>query len=208
MPYLDPHQVAAFADAERSAPLPVKVLAAQALIAEVLRMHDAAFRVMAHLDPLVARTGAKDRRARKDLMGDPVRYAELVWAGRQNGDGVGYDPGLTIAHDLRVLVYYGVGIDTGNGSRAPETAAEALAVAQAWHAAMEGEGVYAEGSWTSPPGLLVALSRQLDLDYTASDGTVWGVSLSLSDVRAGYAMPDATNPQDARFECVFTLTIT
>lgn len=199
--YLDPAQVVSYVTEERSAPLSVKVAAASAFLQEVLRLHDSTWTVKPYIDPLLHRRGPVSRKGRHDLMGDPIRYAELLWSGNANPDGVGYD-GPSTANNMKVLVYYGVGTATDDSA--------ASDAADGWRDAMEGEGQGYDASadtWTAPPGLLWALRRQHALSYTDSGGTAWRMEMAHADVQTGFAPADSANPDD-RYECLFTLTLT
>jgi hypothetical protein len=79
-----------------------KLAAFGALLSEILRQHDGAWRVATYADPAVVSADAK---ARARQMGRPVRYAECLYA----GDAGATESPFDAAHRVNVFLYRGNG---------------------------------------------------------------------------------------------------
>lgn len=192
MSYLLPNALAA---ALAVPDLELKLAAFRGFVAEVLQSHDPDFRVVTYESEAV--TSADDRRARVAVMGDPARYAEVLYA----GDDGRWETDDDARHVVNVFLYYGVG------------AASRADAADAFRALLE--------SKTSPYGLLHAVRAQGQIevqgDETDTDGDAIPsasgfagfpvVVAAPSQVAATLAYPEDF-PDDAQYEAAFTVTLT
>lgn len=159
------------------------------LVQEVLVKHDAAFtttRVVSHYEDAV--TNARSRADRLTIMGDPARYAEVVWAGiagRRDG---------RLLHRFNVFVHYGQGGAT-----------------RAVHAAAFRNLAYSQAVASGTPGLLYALER------SPLDASVGGTPVELmgngedgwvipENVAADFVPVDPKN-DEYRWELSFTVAL-
>lgn len=186
MPYLSPTQITAGGDPASSASVDAKQTALVGLVTEILAEHGS-YTVSTALTPTVIGGGGSDRALRLATMGDPARFAEVEWDG---DDGATYDP-HAVGHRFTVSLYYGTGWGLG---APPANQAAVEAVAAAFRAVCEGEGVWDGSAWTTAPGLLWALRRQDAVILASGDvsdlADPGGVEVAYNE------RPDDRNPDD------------
>lgn len=175
-----------------SASLEEKQAALEAWLADVLALHapvdegePAVWTVVGYADPRLQATGfgAADRAA---VMGSPARYAEVLWAGREDG----YDP-TAPALTFDVGLYYGIPSDRGSATLAADTATATAAFRALCYAASD-----------TVPGVLYAAERQTSL-VTADRSEV--AFSSPREVRAGRVPGDARGAESL---LVLSFTVT
>lgn len=184
MPYVNAFSLADDAALDLAPDLDDVLTAVVGFVEEILVAHDEEFagRVATYFDDAV--TGARPRADSLRIMGDPARYAEVVWAGLA-GTWEGRD-----LHRFNCFLFYGQGAATREAHAA---AFRALAYSQDVAPADEGA-----------PGLLFAL-RRATLDADAG-----GVPVELhlgppESVAAEFVKADPRNG-DWRWELSFSIT--
>ena len=173
--------------------LEAKIAGLRALVAECLGRHDAAYleegRVASHLDDLVI--DAASRRERHALMGEPARYAEVIYARRgapAPGQTGATGEGFGVSHAFELYLYFGVPSRQGPG--AADTAAFRQLV---------------ESDDPGTPGLAYLLGVQRYVPTAEGPADVVG-PVAVTDIRP-VALSDNSGRADWRHEARLTLTL-
>lgn len=171
-----------------TATMPQKRTALAAIVAAVLQAHDARFVVEDRIR--AATLDGRDRADRLDLMGDPVRYADVTYAGEASETPNLHGRPLQVGHLFRVSVWMLY-------ADAPTYAASSQAL---WDAVLE------NGPDADEPGLLTHFRTVPSL--VASNGVVCEVTPPREvDVPAIADLSFRSGAPEYAHQAQFTLTV-